>query len=60
MGKKNDAVPVVKRKGKGDMLTGKPNLYPNFVKDYSNGMSTADRTDYMLSCYEGLRKTTRW
>ena len=33
---------------------------PNIVRDYNEGMSGIDRSDQMLSYYQGLRKSIRW
>ena len=33
---------------------------PKIVCDYNEGMSGIDRSDQMLSCYQGLRKSIRW
>ena len=69
--KRSDDVVVCKRKDKSDKLTisnkhivemvqapnkcGQLTIKPNTVRDYSNGMSGVDRSDQMLSYYQGLR-----
>ena len=39
---------------------GKEKMKPNIVGDYNLEMSGIDRSDQMLSYYQGLRKTVRW
>ena len=39
---------------------GEKKMKPNMVRSYNNGMLGIDRSDEMVSCYDCLRKTTRW
>ena len=39
---------------------GQEKMKPNVIKDYNHGMSGVDRSDQMLSYYQGLRKSVRW
>ena len=73
---RNEDVVVTKWKDRRDVLTitnkhsvemvpvknrrGEVKMKPNVIRDYNNGMSGIDRSDQMLSYYQGLRKTVRW
>ena len=46
---------VMLRKFVKTWLCGQLTTKPNTVRDYSNGMSGVDRSDQMLSYYQGLR-----
>ena len=35
-------------------------MKPNIVRDYNNGMSGIDRSEQMLSYYQGLRESVGW
>ena len=50
---KSELVRVTDRRGKEKMK-------PNIVADYNLGMFGIDRSDQMLSYYQGLHKTVRW
>ena len=72
---RNETAVVCKWKDKRDMLTisnkhkaefvrvtnrrGKEKMKPNILAEYNLGMSGIDRSDQMLSYYQGLRKTIR-
>ena len=74
--KRRETVVVSKWKDKRDVLTisnkhklklvpvknkrGEVIMKPNIVSNYNNGMSGIDRSDKMLSYYQGLRKSVRW
>ena len=49
-------IEMVSVPNKRGQLTTKPNI----VRDYNNDISGVDRSDQMLSYYQGLRKCIRW
>ena len=51
---------VMLRKFVKTWLCGQLTTKPNTVRDYSNGMSRVDRSDQMLSYYQGLRNCIWW
>ena len=73
--RRNGTVVVSKWKDKRDVLTisnkhkaelvpvknkrGEVRMKPNIVRDYNNGMSGIDRSDQMMSYYQGLSKSIR-
>ena len=62
---KDKNVLIISNKHKSELARvanrrGKEKMQPDIVADYSLGMSGIDRSDQMLSYYQGLRKTVRW